>query len=460
IQGAGGNNWARFNVLSGGQIDLGSLESTSGRVRFRVENPAYSLPSLTATAGTSLFSVADGTELTLPALASMSGATLQIDDGGTIEAPMLASFTNGFVDINPARFLFTPDFQDVTNSRFFVRSGATFDRVAAASYTGNFGQTNTDVFLATDAGSVLDLSSLSSLSLPSGAGGTTITFAVTASNGGRIDLSNLTTIQGAGGNNWARFNVLSGGQMQIGAESMTGRVMFRADGTSSILRFLGSVRLVPSVDLQLLGVSTMSVAGNFLFEHTNASTLRLSDGVLHMNGSGAQKLEVGGADLGLPSGSIDPNFQIGQLVVGDADQSTAVVLVDMNDNGNRGPNAEPEALYLQGFPSDDGLRVLGGSTLYLNGLDAYAVIAGDWIHLNALVPAGQTRVDFDGGWIDLGAPFECIADINGDGVVDADDFFLFLQFFASGDPKADINCDGIIDADDFFAYLALFAAGC
>ncbi len=52
------------------------------------------------------------------------------------------------------------------------------------------------------------------------------------------------------------------------------------------------------------------------------------------------------------------------------------------------------------------------------------------------------------------------ADLNGDGVIDADDFFLFLSLFASGDPRADINGDGVIDADDFFDYLGLFAAGC
>ncbi len=55
---------------------------------------------------------------------------------------------------------------------------------------------------------------------------------------------------------------------------------------------------------------------------------------------------------------------------------------------------------------------------------------------------------------------ECVADLNNDGVVDADDFFLFLQLFASGDTRADINGDGVIDADDFFAYLTLFAQGC
>ncbi len=54
----------------------------------------------------------------------------------------------------------------------------------------------------------------------------------------------------------------------------------------------------------------------------------------------------------------------------------------------------------------------------------------------------------------------CPADLTGDGVVDADDFFLFLQLFASGDSRADFNNDGVIDADDFFAYLTAFAAGC
>ncbi|MCC5786473.1 MAG: hypothetical protein JJU33_07220 [Phycisphaerales bacterium] len=62
--------------------------------------------------------------------------------------------------------------------------------------------------------------------------------------------------------------------------------------------------------------------------------------------------------------------------------------------------------------------------------------------------------------LDLGGAPACPPDLNGDGVVDADDFFLFLQLFADGDPRADFNNDGVIDADDFFAFLAAFAAGC
>ncbi len=59
----------------------------------------------------------------------------------------------------------------------------------------------------------------------------------------------------------------------------------------------------------------------------------------------------------------------------------------------------------------------------------------------------------------IGGP-TCRPDLNGDGVVDADDFFLFLSLFAAGDLRADFNNDGVIDADDFFIFLNEFAQGC
>jgi len=67
---------------------------------------------------------------------------------------------------------------------------------------------------------------------------------------------------------------------------------------------------------------------------------------------------------------------------------------------------------------------------------------------------------------------DCPADLTGgpdggpDGALGADDFFEYLNLFASGDPDADLagpggsGPDGAIDANDFFEYLRLFAAGC
>jgi len=66
----------------------------------------------------------------------------------------------------------------------------------------------------------------------------------------------------------------------------------------------------------------------------------------------------------------------------------------------------------------------------------------------------------------------CPADLAGapgggpDGVLDANDFFFYLDLFSQGDLDADLagdpdgGPDGIIDANDFFEYLSRFADGC
>lgn len=48
-------------------------------------------------------------------------------------------------------------------------------------------------------------------------------------------------------------------------------------------------------------------------------------------------------------------------------------------------------------------------------------------------------------------------DTNADGVTDGDDFFAYLDLFASEDPRADLTGEGVIDGEDFFEYLDRFA---
>ncbi|MCC5787921.1 MAG: dockerin type I repeat-containing protein [Phycisphaerales bacterium] len=117
-------------------------------------------------------------------------------------------------------------------------------------------------------------------------------------------------------------------------------------------------------------------------------------------------------------------------------------------------------------------QVASGGILFVNGevgdssrtLDSYAVSqTADASGLITILLTDDAGTAF--GWtigalaIAPGGPV-CIPDLNGDGVVDADDFFLFLQLFAAGDLRADMNNDGVIDADDFFLFLNLFAQGC
>ncbi|TVS09408.1 MAG: hypothetical protein EA423_00155 [Phycisphaerales bacterium] len=96
----------------------------------------------------------------------------------------------------------------------------------------------------------------------------------------------------------------------------------------------------------------------------------------------------------------------------------------------------------------DAFRAL--STAYTSG-DGKTIVG------NALTQDGCCMVPYV---LRLDVAPSCPADLTGDGVVDADDFFLFLQLFAAGDSRADFNNDGVIDADDFFAYLSAFADGC
>ncbi len=61
-------------------------------------------------------------------------------------------------------------------------------------------------------------------------------------------------------------------------------------------------------------------------------------------------------------------------------------------------------------------------------------------------------------------PVICLADINGDQVVDGGDFILFINSFSVGDitqdSNADVNADAVIDGGDFIAFINAFASGC
>ena len=57
-------------------------------------------------------------------------------------------------------------------------------------------------------------------------------------------------------------------------------------------------------------------------------------------------------------------------------------------------------------------------------------------------------------------PPACVADVNGDGVLNILDFVAFQGLFQAGDAAADLNGDGVLNILDFVAMQTLFAAGC
>lgn len=54
----------------------------------------------------------------------------------------------------------------------------------------------------------------------------------------------------------------------------------------------------------------------------------------------------------------------------------------------------------------------------------------------------------------------CIADLNGDGILDSGDIQTFIGFFLVGSITVDLNGDGILDSGDIQAFIQLFLAGC
>ncbi len=57
-------------------------------------------------------------------------------------------------------------------------------------------------------------------------------------------------------------------------------------------------------------------------------------------------------------------------------------------------------------------------------------------------------------------PPACAPDLTGDGVVDTNDFFLFLTLYQDQDPVADFAPGGGVNTNDFFAYLVAYQRGC
>ncbi len=65
-----------------------------------------------------------------------------------------------------------------------------------------------------------------------------------------------------------------------------------------------------------------------------------------------------------------------------------------------------------------------------------------------------------GGFWAVAFAASCPPDLNGDGFVNTQDFLLFLNRWAQGDPEADWNNDGTVNTLDFIAFLNEWVAGC
>ncbi len=149
---------------------------------------------------------------------------------------------------------------------------------------------------------------------------------------------------------------------------------------------------------------------------------------------------------------------------------------------------EPETPTINGFfgvpfAIDCDVMVVSSASSENNEAFVYRLVDGAWIPAGVLEKNGTEPFDKFGAVLDihdqtamliglssadsagsvqiydLGCS-ECVADLDGDWVLDIHDVEAFLAFFGAGDVQADFNGDGILNFFDVSAFLAAFSAGC
>ena len=350
---------------------------------------------------------------------------MSLETGSEFHAPNLVDIDGTAITFTPGRTIETGVIGSLDNARIAATAGAQWGvaqgNLSAASYSCTGLDGSYTIFNAVGAGSLLDLSTITSINATRNTY-TDLVYSIRASDGGIVDLSGLTsvaapTLEGhdriqfiantggtidlsslqtvtAPGAGKTHFTAQNAGTLIFGDMPLMQKTHIRVDDIASVLDINGNAQLASGTFI-MAGGATVTVSGNFAHEFTDETGLQAFSAIMHMDGAGTyadpQLLEVAGLASGLGDPGNNGNFGFGQLLLGTDLQPTVVSLLDVFDNGNR---SSPEALYLFGLGGPDGLLLKGGSTLVIGDIPTYAKIDGQWICLNDLFSPGITRIDF------------------------------------------------------------------
>ena len=415
LNGGTGDDVVEVKMVAGGVVMLNELATTTGNVRFNTDID-LTVPKL-KNAATLLFTMQPGSTLNLPELIAQTGGAYDLPAGATVNLPKLATATGTTFSISdPAATLNAPLLANVNNSFLNISGGAQLALPGVTNYVGT-GFASGTFMSAAGPGTLLDLSGLEAIDGYSDYYPAHVR-TISASDGGKIDLSGVTSLRGGAGDDKLRISVSSSGvidlsslqsvpvgtavfdveaegTLKLGNFTVTGNSTFNINDVTSVVDVAGSLLLDSVAVFKVATGGGLSVGGNFSFATQNETAFTTSSGILAFDGAGTfgspQFLEVGGLDAGTGDPGNSGNFGIGQLVIGTDDQTTVVSLVDVIDNGNR---ASPEALYLFGLGGPDGLLLRNGSTLVIDNIPVYAWVNGGWIRLNDLFTGGANSIDF------------------------------------------------------------------
>jgi hypothetical protein len=416
----------QFNLSASGVLNVPALRSLSASSVNLPGGATFNGNAMTSFAGGSI-SVAGGAAFNATSLASVDSTTVTLSGSSTLKLPSLLSWTNTDLNLPAGGTFIHGPVSNIDLSALSVSNGVTLSLPNVLSYRIDLldFRANKALLSASGPGAVLSVPNLSSLSSASYGFSGQWTYSVQAINGGVVDLSGLRTINGSPTNNGngddiLQFQAASGGTLRLDSFGQTsGRVSFLASGgtmivgqpifnpgalvtinSNGVIQSLGDVKFKAGGTASLSGGGVLLVGGSLLNEVTNSASFAASAGTLQFTGGGIHTMELSGHD----SGAVDPgnngNFGFAQMIVGQSAQpATVLELTDSSDNGNRGTNGLPEALYLFGSAGTDGLHLLANSQLVIYNLNVYTKIGGVWTSLQGLFSTNQTSIPFDGGFI-------------------------------------------------------------
>ncbi|GMQ83886.1 MAG: hypothetical protein BMS9Abin06_0631 [Gammaproteobacteria bacterium] len=480
-------NWNLMTVTDlGSLLDLSSIQSIDAGFNSSGGDTDIQIISASADAMIDLSGV---TVITSP-VDQNDRLDVLISNGGTINLSSLNTITSA--GTGPVRYvinaatLVLPSLAVLEQVRFDLSGGGIVDMTAVpATYSSKGFWADNDIFspgsrnwnllIAKDPGTLLDVSAIQSIDAGfNSSGGDTDIQIVSASNNAVINLSGVTTIttpvdgndriefdisdnamidlsslETMTGGGQGRFNLSTGAKLHIGDLSkVTAPVSLSLNDSDTQLTARGSLTINPSVSISAAADALVKIEQDYSYQQTNESKIALGSAIVQFDSvTNPQYVEVGGFDIGtlVPT---DGNFGFGQMIAGQngGGSATQVHLRDLVNNGN-GFNGcdQTEALYLFGLAPDalnpgkkiDGLRILNGATLYLDGIQVYAAQNGTLVDINNF-PGVQ--IDFDGGFINKGFG----PDADGDGVLNADDNCNLL----ANPDQSDFDSDGFGNACD------------
>ena len=396
-------------------------------------------------------------------LTSARGYTLfDVTNGGTLYMPSLEDARQVVFDLDAGATVSVDDPDDGKDPPPATYSSTGLWASAYHSHTRYW-----PLFKASGAGTKLDLSSVTSINagFNDGDGDDYNIQQITASYGGKIDLSGVETITAPVRMEDRLDFMVEGGLLVLGNLNTEGSSKVTVTGIASDLEMVhlepgdvviagellvkGNLNPGGHTDITVTGIesnpetATLDVEGDIILNNPNTlilseATLKVggdlqfsftdeeeefkaADSIVHFDGSGCQLLEVGGLDVDVYVEYLpNDNFGFGQLIVGQEAEPTIMRLRDSVDNGNGFEcHTEKEVLYLFGLGESDpnGLFIHPGSTLMLDGVNLYALRNGVWVHINSLFPEGEDEITYDGGGsIQKGCPNVKLAgDVDGSG---------------------------------------------